>query len=285
MGIERLAGDFYTQAGIYFSLDRHLREFLESSAEDEAWHYDIMSSAWEHMDDHPDIRPAISIDPENRERIESVFLCMQSRLFQGTLTKELLSEGIADAEFSEWNDIFLYVVNSLKQRMKEFNHVAPRIENHKRNILHFLEEMPGGLPSIDRLKKTSSVWREKILIVEDDEALREILGVILAGEGVVASAPNGRIGAEMARSAYFRVILSDIDMPEMDGFQMFETLRNEFPTIPSRFIFMSGNSSHARTSFFVKHGIDFLPKPSSINEIRACVLRNLRKGMAVPSQS
>jgi CheY-like chemotaxis protein len=226
---------------------------------------------------------ALTLDPETCERIEAVFHSVTEHLSRGTLTEAVLFDGIAKAEFSEWNDLFLYVVNTLKQRTREFNGVAPRIENHKRNILHFLEGQPGGVHYVDNLKRASSVWQERILIVEDDDALREILGAILAKDGIVDSAPNGRIGIEMARSTYYRIILSDIDMPEVDGFQMLDNLRQAFPTISSRFVFMSGFLTPERRQVLDQHAIEFLPKPSSIRAIRACVQRYLRKETGQPS--
>jgi CheY-like chemotaxis protein len=283
MKIEQLAGDCYAQAGRYFDHDKPLQKFLESSAQDEAWHYRVMASALENARLGPELRIAITLDPDSRDRIEGVFLSMAAQLSHGTLTKEVLFDGIAKAEFSEWNDLFLYVVNTLKQRTEEFHGIAPRIENHKRNILHFLEGQPGGAPHLDSLKRTSSVWQERILVVEDDDALREILGGILAKDGVVDTAPNGRVGIEMARSTYYRIIFSDIDMPEVDGFQMFDTLRQAFPTISSRFVFMSGYITPERRNFLEQQAIDFLPKPSAIRDIRACVQRNLRKETGQPS--
>jgi CheY-like chemotaxis protein len=283
MKVEQLAGDCYSKAGCYFGHDKPLQRFLESSAEDEAWHYRVMASALENVRLWPELRIALTLDPDTCERIEAVFHSMTAQLSRGTLTEAFLFDGIAKAEFSEWNDMFLYVVNTLKQRTKEFHGVAPRIENHKRNILHFLEGQAGGALYVDSLKRISSVWQERILIVEDDEALREVLGAILAKDGAVDTAPNGRIGIAMARSAYYRIILSDIDMPEVDGFQMFDALRESFPTISSRFVFMSGYITPERRHFLEQQAIDFLLKPSSIREIRACVQRNLRKETGQPS--
>jgi CheY-like chemotaxis protein len=282
MKIETLAGDFYSHAGAHYSQDRPLQGFLEAAAKDEAWHHQVMASALDDLDNAPDIQVVITLDPEFCRGIEAGFVLMQNGLSNGTLTKERLLEGIAEAEFSEWNEIFLYVVNSLKQSMKKFNHVAVKIENHKRGILRFFEEVPEGSALIDRLRRTPPIWRERILIVEDDEALRELLVFILKQEGAVEAAPNGRIAVEMARASYFRLIISDIDMPEMNGFQMFDALRNDFPTIPYRFVFMSGNGSAKLNDFIAKHGLDFLPKPSSIRQIRECVQRHLTRDFSIP---
>jgi len=65
-----------------------------------------------------------------------------------------------------------------------------------------------------------------ILVVEDDDAIRNNVIRLLKLEGYeIESATNGRQGLERAREVRPHVIISDIGMPEMDGFEMLEAIR------------------------------------------------------------
>jgi len=65
-----------------------------------------------------------------------------------------------------------------------------------------------------------------ILIVEDDEAIRDTMRRMLAREGwTVVEAENGRVALEVLENVEPAIILLDLMMPEMDGFQFLDELR------------------------------------------------------------
>ncbi len=75
----------------------------------------------------------------------------------------------------------------------------------------------------------------RVLIVEDDEATRQLIARTLSGEDwVVAQAENGRVGLECLAEARPDLILLDLMMPEMDGFEVLAELRNmpDFREVP-----------------------------------------------------
>jgi adenylate cyclase len=88
---------------------------------------------------------------------------------------------------------------------------------------------------IDRTKLTALLANFKfanrvphVLIVEDDETARQMLARLLKSEGwEVAEATNGRIGLERLRDAPPDLILLDLMMPEMDGFEFLAQLRRD----------------------------------------------------------
>jgi YesN/AraC family two-component response regulator len=68
-----------------------------------------------------------------------------------------------------------------------------------------------------------------ILVAEDDEVIRKLLGAIIARkfpEFTIYLAENGRAGLELFRSHRPHLVITDINMPEMDGFQMVEAIRS-----------------------------------------------------------
>jgi len=73
----------------------------------------------------------------------------------------------------------------------------------------------------------------KVLVVDDDTAVRESIAEILRAEGgEVISVGNGREAIERMRRERFDIVLSDVVMPEMDGYELFQAARREAPDTP-----------------------------------------------------
>jgi CheY-like chemotaxis protein len=65
----------------------------------------------------------------------------------------------------------------------------------------------------------------RLLIIDDDELLRNSLGVILTARGFVCTpAPNALAAIEQAEAGQFDVALVDINMPGLDGFEVIKAL-------------------------------------------------------------
>ena len=78
---------------------------------------------------------------------------------------------------------------------------------------------------------------ERILVVDDDPQVREVVGELLTNEGYeVILATNGREAIELEETEKPHVILLDIKMPDIDGIEVCNTLRKMFKiTVPSEF--------------------------------------------------
>jgi CheY-like chemotaxis protein len=70
----------------------------------------------------------------------------------------------------------------------------------------------------------------RVLIVDDDNDSRELLGIVLEHEGAVVELANSAGEAlELLRARTFDVVVSDVGMPEMDGLALLRTLRQRAP--------------------------------------------------------
>lgn len=129
------------------------------------------------------------------------------------------------------------------------------------------------------LTKTSTAQPERtILIVEDSRSIRTMLqkGLMEAGFRVL-TAGNGKEALEVLTQEYPDLILSDINMPEMDGVQLCEMLRSypEFATIP--FVVMSTISDREQMRRLISYGAtDYMVKPFSIDEMIIHIERFLK---------
>lgn len=67
----------------------------------------------------------------------------------------------------------------------------------------------------------------QVLIVDDSHSMRELLSATLSGAGhTVTSADDGKQGLEKAEQAQFDLVITDINMPEMDGLTLLGKLRD-----------------------------------------------------------
>ena len=79
--------------------------------------------------------------------------------------------------------------------------------------------------------------KDKILIVEDDTTLAFILQDALMREGFdVETAPDGIVGVKMFQETHPDVVVADVMMPKMDGFEMVRQIRHIRPDIPILFL-------------------------------------------------
>lgn len=75
--------------------------------------------------------------------------------------------------------------------------------------------------------------KEKVLVVDDEEAIREVVSTLLEAQGYrCMTCENGRVALEKFRQDTFDLVLSDIVMPEMDGMKLLAELRAADPDVP-----------------------------------------------------
>lgn len=119
----------------------------------------------------------------------------------------------------------------------------------------------------------------RMLVVDDNRVNRLLLTHALEQNGHhVSTAENGRIGMEMLRSQPFDVLLLDIDMPEMNGFEVLEALLqdNELRELPV--IMTSASDELDRVVKCIEMGAeDYLVKPLNPVLLRARVNTSLEK--------
>ncbi len=118
-----------------------------------------------------------------------------------------------------------------------------------------------------------------ILTIEDEKELRETLADILEVSGyTVYQAADGLEGIKMFNSQAPNLVICDINMPKMDGFECFKTLKaqvaeSEFPP----FIFLTAKTKEEIVSEGIDiDAVDFFAKPYSAAELLKIVELRLR---------
>ncbi len=107
----------------------------------------------------------------------------------------------------------------------------------------------------------------KLLIIDDERAIRNSLKEILADEGYeVDVAEDGAVGVQMALKERYNVIFCDIKMPNMDGLEVLDKFAEE--GVDSAVIMISGHGDIDTAVECIKKGaFDFIQKPLDLNRI------------------
>lgn len=127
---------------------------------------------------------------------------------------------------------------------------------------------------------------KKILLIEDDSALRENTAELLELAGyTVFTAPNGKIGIEKAKSENPNVIVCDIMMPEIDGYGVLQAVSLEEKTKHIPFIFLSAKTEHKEIRRGMDMGADdYLTKPFDEEELMSAIESRLAKASILAMQ-
>ncbi len=275
---EKTAQRFYEKALESFGDDAELAVLLKHLAEDEKKHHEMVSVASGLAGKVVEIPRGATVDPEVMSGIGTALRLCENRLTAGRLTKDGLIDAMVTIEFSECNEIFLYVITVMKAFPGEFRNAVAEIKRHKNRIEKFLADKPEYAEYLDRIRLLPDPAGERILVVDDEEGMLDVYEAFLSQTAMVESAVNGGEALEkIKKRPSYSAIVTDVDMPVMDGTELYMNVCEQFPQLKDRFIFLTGTLDHSRSSFFKKNNLRCLMKPVSIMDIKTAVLDIIAK--------
>ncbi len=117
----------------------------------------------------------------------------------------------------------------------------------------------------------------KALVIDDNNCLRSLLSVFLKDIGFDAhEAPNGQIAFEMVQGTRYDVIISDLDMPVINGKEFYYLVEQHDPRMLNRIIFATGSGLDGRyADFFKQIRCPVLDKPFSLKMLRSTIENHL----------
>ena len=121
--------------------------------------------------------------------------------------------------------------------------------------------------------------KRKILVIEDEKTTLNSIVEFLLSEGFDAiGAENGRMGIELAQKHLPALIICDILMPELDGYDVLTYLQQDRETASIPFIFLTATTDSSSFRLGMEMGADdYLRKPVTSAELRAAIASRLRK--------
>ena len=126
-------------------------------------------------------------------------------------------------------------------------------------------------------KRMPFVDQERILVVDDEVDVGEMVSKIINLMGHEAvTAVNGKVALEILRNQPFSIMITDVKMPEMDGFELMKAVRDQFPG--TYIICMTAHgASYSYTDVIGVGGADYITKPFTIDEMMAKLNRVIRE--------
>jgi|TARA_B110000977_G_scaffold194508_1_gene271260 two-component system nitrogen regulation response regulator NtrX len=123
----------------------------------------------------------------------------------------------------------------------------------------------------------------KILIIEDEAAIRRVLSKIISEENEsyhVEEAEDGLLGIEMIKNNEYDLVLCDIKMPKMDGVEVLEKAKKIKPEIP--IVMISGHGDLDTAVNTMRLGaFDYISKPPDLNRLLNTVRNALDKKVLI----
>jgi len=116
---------------------------------------------------------------------------------------------------------------------------------------------------------------KRILIVDDEKGIREVLKDFFEGEGFeVYEAADGEGALGMARTRRFDVVLTDLKMPGLDGLEVLRQIRNILPDTAA--LILTGYPSDESAVTALEMGCDaYLNKPVDLSLLKYMTLRGM----------
>jgi DNA-binding response OmpR family regulator len=110
---------------------------------------------------------------------------------------------------------------------------------------------------------------ERILVVDDESEIVELLRDILTAEGyVVDAAPTAEGALQLIRENIYDTALLDFNLPDMDGVMLHRQIRQMDAELAARAIFMSGLlQSDSNLGYYMSQSGGFLAKPFDLRDV------------------
>ena len=110
----------------------------------------------------------------------------------------------------------------------------------------------------------------RILVVDDQEHMRELLVEALSADGhIVEPAENGTAALHLFQGQPYDLVVSDLQMPGMDGPKLYEEVRKRHPDAAASFVFITGEDEAPGYRQFLKDSkLPVVAKPFKLKEFR-----------------
>jgi len=126
--------------------------------------------------------------------------------------------------------------------------------------------------------------KPRILVIDDEPELSRLLLTVLKRNGFDAcAAANGTDGLRLAEEQNYDLVLSDIELPDIDGFEICRRIKQNPKLRPVPIILMSGRLAEGNEALALKLGaVDYVSKPFRLENILSKVSAHVRGAEGAP---
>jgi two-component system NtrC family sensor kinase len=140
---------------------------------------------------------------------------------------------------------------------------------------------------LDEAVTTQKAGGSRILVVEDEPTVAQLIADILSEEGhLVDTVLDSRGALDLVRTRRYDLVICDLRMPHLGGRAFYQQLAIDESPLQHRLIFVTGDTLAPRTlDFLHKCGLPYLAKPFLVEELKDIVARGLGGTSNLPSRS
>jgi CheY-like chemotaxis protein len=136
-------------------------------------------------------------------------------------------------------------------------------------------ERENGTQERQRLER----MRRKVLIVDDEPAIRNILARILSNKGhQTQTVSNGKAALALLHEKGYDLLVADLKMSGISGMDLYQTLKKKHPNMADKTVFITGDTMTDETNeFLTSSGRPYLAKPFTPMEFLETIERALEE--------
>ena len=150
-----------------------------------------------------------------------------------------------------------------------------------------LELASQSTPTPGALSPAHGLSGRRVLVIEDEESVREFLGTVLSSAGMkVDMAQDGQDALEKAAANPYDLLIVDYIVPKMNGEQIYRELIRKNPAGNSKFLFITSQTGDRHLlDFFKTNNLVYLPKPFLKKELLEIAEKKLHAKNAPPADA
>lgn len=276
--MEDLAFHYYRESADLYNKPSPLLTFLIQMALDKAWRFHLMGSAKELLRGYTlEGGPLIEIDAETWQNVELPLKKGFHRLKKEDLPQSELVESICRAEFSEWNDIFMYVLDICRGYSRTFEPIYQTLQDHGSRIESLLEDLPEELSTYQSFQHPPGMWEYRLLVIDEEGPGATLFSRLLAPFGTVVTA-SGRMAALVEISRQLdSIVVCNFDSIENPGTDFFDDILQTDPELVHRILVCAGVVTPELENYCNTHGLAVIQKPITVPRFQKAIQKMLEK--------
>ena len=118
------------------------------------------------------------------------------------------------------------------------------------------------------------------LVVDDESCIRDLIDAVFTNEAHITQACDGKEALELLQQRQFDVVICDVQMPRLNGTDLFRRVQIAAPEAAANFIFCTGNPTEELADLCSAHHTIICTKPINIASLRSAVSRLTTRKMS-----
>jgi two-component system chemotaxis response regulator CheY len=272
LDVEDLACRTYEESAQLVTLDKKTASFLHGLAEEEAMHGHLMGSAKELILKTGGVhKSAVTVTEEQKSRIEQPLRQILKDLQHLEPPKQKILDALVESETSEWNDVFLYVIHYCSRISKNFQYDSSIMAAHQKRMENFFKSDASYNDLYLKVIGLADTLKKKILVVEPDATVSDLLVRALSRYGAVKAVENGELALSEIKNGLYDLVVSETDLPIMDGVSLLKAAVEHSDFWRNHFVFCTSKATDEVKNVAQENGAKVLERPLTVADLRMTV--------------